>query len=193
MSVRVRVAVISAAVVSVAVAGLSMADTAGAMQFLRGEERAKITEAVADQEPFARGGTVRMAVEIELLEGMHANANPPSHDWMIPVEASVAGVDGIGLVEAFYPEPVIRQFPYDTEPYLVYEGKFIVGLVLAIDADIPPGGRELEVIVGYQACNDEACFAPTEAKLEYPVMIAADPADAKAVSSPLLDRAPFSR
>jgi hypothetical protein len=162
-------------------------------QLLRTTQRASIANVVSDHEPMARGTTVRLAVEVELLEGMHVNANPPSDEWLIPVEVSLAGVDGIRVVEAFYPEAESREFPYGEEPFLVYEGNFVIGLTVALDADIPAGGHELEVVLDYQACNDEACFAPAKTSVGLPVMVVADPADAVQVSSPILERAPFPR
>lgn len=174
-----------------AFAASALGDSAAAPQFLRDTQRAKITRAVTGHEPVARDSTVRLAVEIEMLPGMHVNANPPTHDWMIPVEVSVDGVEGVAVVEAFYPEAVSRKFPYDDEPYRVYEGTFVVGLTLAIDAAMPAGGREIEIILDYQACNDEACFAPTNTSITLPIMVVADPAQSVEVSSELLDRAPF--
>ncbi len=167
------------------------APAANRTQFLRNTQRAKITRAIASHEPIARGGTLRMAVEVEMLPGMHVNANPPTHDWMIPVQVSLAGVDGVNVVEAFYPEAESRKFPYDEEPYLVYEGTFVVALMLGVAADIPPGGRELEVVLDYQACNDEACFAPAKTSITLPVMIVTDRAQSNEVDSDLLEKAPF--
>lgn len=160
-------------------------------QLLRNTQRATITRAVTGYEPMARDGMVRLAVEVEMLPGMHVNANPPTHDWMIPVEVSVQGVEGVSVIEAFYPEAESRKFPYDDEPYRVYEGTFVIGLTLAVAADIPAGGRDLEVVLNYQACNDEACFAPTDTSMKLPIMIVADAAQAVEVTSDLLDRAPF--
>ncbi len=166
---------------------------AAAGQLLRGADRAKITDAAADREPFALHQTVRLAVEVEMLPGMHVNANPPTFDWMIPVEVSVAGAEGVSLIEVFYPQPISVKFPYDDEPYLVYQDTFVLGLVLAIAADIPAGGRELEVVLDYQACDDEACYAPTDTSIKIPIMIVTDAAQSHTVSSPLLDRAPFPK
>ena len=162
-------------------------------QLLRGTDRAKITEAVADHEPFALDQTVRLAVEVEMLPGMHVNANPPAFEWMIPVEISIKGAEGVSLIEAFYPEPISVKFPYDDQPYLVYQGRFVLGLVLTIGADIPAGGRELEIVLDYQACDDQACYAPTDTSIKIPIMIVADASQSRAVSSPLLDRAPFPK
>ena len=162
-------------------------------QLLYGVDRAKITGIAADHEPFALDQTVRLAIEVEMLPGMHVNANPPTFDWMIPVEVSVKGVEGVSLVEAFYPEPVSVKFPYDDEPYLVYQDTFVLGLVLVIAEDIPIGGRELQVVLDYQACNDEACFAPTATSIKMPIMMVADVDQSREISSPLIERAPFPR
>jgi len=182
-----------AVVTAFGAASIFAADGIAATQLLRNTERARITHAVVGREPMALGSTVRLAVEVEMLPGMHVNANPPTHDWLIPIEVSIAGADGVTVIESFYPEAESRKFPYDDEPYLVYQGTFFIGLVLAVDADIPAGGRELEVILGYQACDDTACFAPTETSVKLPIMIVADAADSVEVSSAVLDRAPFPR
>ncbi len=188
-----KMTVMAVLVAASAASILAVGDEAVAGQLLRGTDRATITDAVADREPFALDQMGRMAVEVEMLPGMHVNANPPTFDWMIPVEVSVAGAEGVSLIEVFYPQPISVKFPYDDEPYLVYEGRFVLGLVLAIAADIPAGGRELEVVLDYQACDDEACYAPTDTSMKIPIMIVADAGQSRAVSSPLLDRAPFPK
>jgi hypothetical protein len=197
MSSRTRVLATVVLVAAIASFGATFTRAAGnepaATQLLRNTERAKIIHAVVGHEPMALGSTVRLAVEVEMLPGMHVNANPPTHDWLIPVEVSITGADGVGVIESFYPEAESRKFPYDDEPYLVYEGTFVVGLILAVDADIPAGGRELEVVLGYQACDDTACYAPTDTSVKLPIMIVADASDAVEVRSRVLDRAPFPR
>jgi hypothetical protein len=146
-----------------------------------------------DRAPIARDRTVRMAVEVEIAAGMHVNANPPTYDWLIPVEVSVAGVDGISVVEAYYPEAESRKFPYDEKPFLVYEGTFVVGLLLAVAETAATGDHELQIVLDYQACNDQACFAPTEASERMPLSIVADSALSVETDSPLLARAPFPK
>jgi hypothetical protein len=162
-------------------------------QLLRTTERAHIAAVALDHDPAARGTTVRLAVEVAMQPGMHVNANPPSEDWLIPVQASVAGVDGVQVIDAYYPEAEEREFPYGERPFRVYEDSFVIGLVLAIDGQIPAGGRRLEVLLDYQACNDEACFAPAQTSTALDIMVVADAADARETSSPILERAPFPR
>ena len=69
----------------------------------------------------------------------------------------------------------------------------MLGLILGIAEDIPIGGRELQVVLDYQACNDEACFAPTDTSIKMPIMMVADVDQSREISSPLIDRAPFPR
>ena len=162
-------------------------------QLLRSTPRARISDAATDRAPIARDRTVRMAVEVEIAAGMHVNANPPSYDWLIPVEVSVAGADGIAVLEAYYPEAESRKFPYDEKPFLVYEGTFVVGLLLAVAETAATGDHELEIVLDYQACNDQACFAPTETSVRLPVTIVADSSHSVETDSPLLARAPFPK
>ena len=162
-------------------------------QLLRSTPRARISDVAVDRAPVARDRTVRMAVEVEIAVGMHVNANPPTYDWLIPVEVSVAGVDGVRVIEAYYPEAESRKFPYDEKPFLVYEGTFVVGLLLAVAETAATGDRELEIVLDYQACNDQACFAPTETSVRLPVTIVADPGHSVETESPLLARAPFPK
>lgn len=149
--------------------------------------------AVVAQEPLIQGETVEAAVEIKITPGYHVNANPPSEDWLIATEVSVRGPTGIAVGKAFYPQALEKKFDFWETPLRVYEGNVVVGMILEIAADAPLGDRDLEIQVRYQACNDEACFAPVEAKYTVPVTIAPAGTAIRAAPSPLLDRAPFER
>lgn len=170
---------------------VALAAPAGSIAQLVREERAAIEQAVVAATPLVRGSTVRAAVEVRVAPGYHVNANPPTHDWLIPVEVSISGPQGIGVDSAYYPEPEHRKFPYADEAFAVYEGTVVVGLDIEIGDEAPLGAQELEIVLDYQACNDEACFAPTEATLKLPVTIAAAGTPTRPTPSPLLDKAPF--
>jgi len=149
---------------------------------------------VVEQEPMARSTTVRAAVEIKIAEGYHVNANPPSEDWLIPTEISVSGAAGVTVKEAFYPEAQDRTFEFWPEPLRVYEGDVVMGFLLEISADAEVGPHDLELTLRYQACNEEACFAPTSVKYAVPVTVAeAGTAPRTTSQSPLLSRASFAR
>jgi len=156
-----------------------------------GLDRAGIGEIVLAATPLPRGGRVRAAVEVVVGPGLHVNANPPTFDYLIPISVSLEDTDVVRVSEAWYPEAEHRTFPYSEEPYAVYEGSVVVGLELEALADAPAGEVPVTVVLDYQACNDEACFAPARARA--PLRVEIGPADAEPArrESPLLARAPF--
>ncbi len=168
--------------------------TARSEQLLRTTQRAEIKHVVAEEFPAARGTRLRLAVEIEILPDMHVNANPPTYDWLIPVEVSIVENAGIGFAEAFYPEAELTTFSWgDDEPIAVYQETIVVGLEIDIAAVTALGDRNLEVVFEYQACNDSMCFAPTKSTFTFPLTVVADEAESVKSTSPLIDRAPFPK
>ena len=168
--------------------------TATSEQLLRTTQRAEIKHVVAEEFPVARGTTVRLAVEIEIIPGVHANANPPTYDWLIPVEVSIGENAGIAIAETFYPEAELTKFSWgDDEPIAVYQETIVVGLELDIAAVTALGNRNLEIVLDYQACDDAMCFAPTKATFTYPLTVVADEAESVKSTSPLIGRAPFPK
>ena len=168
--------------------------TATGEQLLRTTQRAEIKHVVAEKFPVARGTKVRLAMEIEILPGMHVNANPPTYDWLIPVEVSIGDNAGVAVAETFYPEAKLMKFSWgDDDPIAVYEGKIVAGLELEIAALTALGDRNLEVMLDYQACDDAMCYAPNKSTFTYALTVVADEADSVKSTSPLIGQAPFPR
>lgn len=171
------------------VLAVAMASTTGAEQVLVGDRMD--AAAVVAATPLVQGETVRAAVEMRIAAGFHVNANPPSEDFLIPTEISLVDARGLEIVQVFYPPALEKTFGFWPEPLRVYEGSTVAGVVLRVADDSEPGGRNIEFRVRYQACNDEACFAPAEATYVLPVEVARAGTESRQVESPLLDRAPF--
>lgn len=169
------------------------ADPAGATAPGGGLLRPQFAEAAAvlGSYPLVRGQRVRMAVELTVQDGYHVNANPPTEDWLIATEVAFEETSDLRLVEVFYPEAKEQEFGFWSGPLRVYEGSVAIGVVLEVDAAASLGERELTVAVTYQACNDDACFAPTQARTVLPVEVAEAGAATRSLASPLLDRARF--
>ena len=180
--------------IAATVVAVGLSASAGAAyafgQLLR-TENATVKRAVTASSPLARGTTIRAAVEIQVAPGMHVNANPPSYEWLIPVELTIKGSEDVRVATTFYPEAIHKKFPYDEKPYAVYEDVFVVGLELEVSEDATLGEQPVQIVLDYQACNDEACFAPSKATLDLPLTIAAVGALITSSDSPLLKQAPF--
>lgn len=147
--------------------------------------------AVLGEMPLVQGRQVRLAVELRIEPGYHVNANPPSEDWLIPVEVRVEGADGVSIDGVFYPEAQERRFSFYPEALRVYEGSVVAGVLLDIADGAAAGDHDLLVKVRYQACDDEACFAPTEATARVPARVAPAGTPWREVDLPLLRRARF--
>ncbi len=147
--------------------------------------------AVVSSSPLIQGTTVRAAIEIRVGRGFHVNANPASEDFLIATAVSL-DAPGVEVVQVFYPDPLEKTFSFWPEPLKVWEGDVIAGMILRVTDAAALGDRDLNFLVDYQACNDEACFAPAQVTARVPVVIAAAGTPAREVESPLLEKARFS-
>jgi len=148
--------------------------------------------AVVGSSPLVQGATVRAAVEIRVGRGFHVNANPASEDFLIATAVSV-DAPGVEIVEVFYPEPLERTFGFWPEALKVWEGNVVAGVILRVTDAAALGDTNLDFLVDYQACNDEACFAPAKVTARVPVVVAAAGTPSRDVESPLLDAARFDK
>lgn len=147
--------------------------------------------AVVSSSPLIQGTTVRAAVEIRVGRGFHVNANPASEDFLIATAVSL-DAPGIEVVQVFYPDPLEKTFGFWPEPLKVWEGDVIAGMILRVTDAAALGDRDLNFLVEYQACNDEACFAPAQVTARVPVVVAEVGTPAREVRSPMLEKARFS-
>ncbi len=156
-------------------------------------DRAESTAVVATS-PVARDATLRAAVEIRVAEGFHINANPASEDFLIATELSLAqSAEGFEISEVFYPPAHELTFGFWDGPLRVWEGSVVAGVELEVEDTAALGYRNLEFTVLYQACNDEACFAPMETTTTVSVEVVEAGSATRSLASPLLKRALFEQ
>ncbi|NKB88916.1 MAG: hypothetical protein GKS06_11920 [Acidobacteria bacterium] len=180
---------VAAAILIAAIAAGSFLTPQPARGQLFDEERVRAA-AVLGSTPLVQGAEVRAAVAVKVGRGFHVNANPASEDFLIATEVGVTA-PGIEVVDVFYPPPIEQTFGFWPESLKVWEGDVVVGVVLRVTDAAAAGDANLDFVVAYQACNDEACFAPAEATATVPTSIAPAGTTSRAVESPLLDAASF--
>jgi uncharacterized protein YyaL (SSP411 family) len=105
----------------------------------------------------------RVAIQLQIDEGWHVNANPASLAFLIPtsVELLKAGPDRRIHVE--YPPGTLFHPRFSVEKVAVYEGK--VELPVKLPDDLP-GAAALAVT--FQACDVTSCLPPETLNLELP-------------------------
>ncbi len=104
--------------------------------------------------PAREDGWRPFAVELEIREGWHVNANPASLDFLVPTRVA-------GEVRALaYPAGEAFRFAFADAELSVLSGR------ATIAGEIAPGGRGVELT--YQACDERRCLAPVTRRLDLP-------------------------
>jgi len=128
------------------------------------------TTVYVDREALVRGQAFRAAVVLDLADGYHVNANPPTEAFQIPTvltpEASAAGVTW-GAVQY----PAGRTLEVAGGAAAVYGGRTVLRVEGRVEADAPLGEAVLRMSLSYQGCNRDTCYPPAELPLSLPVRI----------------------
>jgi thiol:disulfide interchange protein DsbD len=126
-----------------------------------------------------RGHAFEVAVVAKVSPGFHINAHQPSEDYLIPTKVTAELPPGLFVVETNYPRGVMRAFRFSKTPLRVYEGSFTVLMKLRTNGTAPIGHQKINLTVGYQACNQDACLPPTKIPVTAELEIAAVDTPAK--------------
>jgi thioredoxin:protein disulfide reductase len=139
---------------------------------------AKLTPLV-ERDTAAPGGVIRLALRVELPEGLHTNSNKPRDPALIPLALTIAVPAGVTVQEIVYPEPGdLAQVGAD-EPLSVFEREFVIGAVLSVAPGTSAGRLEVPARLRYQACDDVMCYVPRTLETGWTVRVGA-PAESEA-------------
>ncbi|HEV2762780.1 MAG TPA: protein-disulfide reductase DsbD N-terminal domain-containing protein [Pyrinomonadaceae bacterium] len=121
---------------------------------------AEVVRASASPVEASAGGRAEASVRLEIAEGYHINANPPTHSYLIPTQVELSAEPGVTAGKPAYPEPLKKKFSFDPQQLAVYEKEATVKLPLSVDASATKGARTLRARVRVQPCDDQACYPP---------------------------------
>lgn len=137
-------------------------------------------------EAHAEGNEV--VVRLILPPKLHLQANPAGED-LIPTTVTFKPSAGVELVDLSYPPGEMWRPKFGGTAAPVYSDS----VTIRARFRGPPGPRQLEGIVRYQACDEMSCLAPQELHFDCEIVLAADtrPA-AAAVTAPAPEKAPWA-
>ena len=150
------------------------------------------TQWVFDTDAAHPGGTVQAALQVRLDQQYHVNSNKPDEDFLIPTVLTVTPPEGFTVSKIVYPEPIMLKPAFSEVPMSVFEREFVIGVVLEVGPDVEPGTYAIKSVLGYQACNDQYCLAPTTKDLERELKVVPATVRIAKVESPLFDGIDFS-
>lgn len=109
-----------------------------------------------------RGGAARATVILNIPGDLHVNSYRPNGENLIPTRVSATGA-GVKISAVNYPRGVNKKFAFQDEadkPLNVYEGRAAFNFNVAVPATFKGNTVKIRVVVKFQACNNEVCFAP---------------------------------
>ncbi|HBB86107.1 MAG TPA: hypothetical protein DC047_00655 [Blastocatellia bacterium] len=130
-----------------------------------------VVHATAKHGDLSPGHFGELIVALDIDDGYHVNANPPTFPYLKPTELLLSPSDGFASSAVSYPTAITRKFPFADKPLAVYEGHCELTATVYVDAKAPKGEQSLAAIVRVQACDDQVCYPPGQIELRIPVTV----------------------
>ena len=130
-----------------------------------------VVTATPEELMLAKGESAYAIVRLQIRNGYHINANPPTFPYLKATELEVTPANGISVDFVSYPDALTKKFSFADEPLKVYEGETIVKAMLKAGPAAPTGKHNLSAKLRVQACDDTVCYAPGVMDLTVPVAV----------------------
>jgi thiol:disulfide interchange protein DsbD len=118
-----------------------------------------------------QGGTVQIAVEVDIDHPWHINAHELTDEFLIPTEVVFETPEGIEIRGVVYPEAVEKKLGFSDELLKLFEGRVYIGAVAEVSPEFETGKTAIKGALTYQACDNEKCLMPETLKLNVPLTV----------------------
>jgi hypothetical protein len=114
-----------------------------------------------------KGRIARATVTMEIPSGLHVQSSKPLDKFLVATKLDVETPGGMQVGPISYPRALMRKLKFSKGNVAVYEGKAVIRFNVTVPANYSGGSGEIKGKLRFQACNDDACFAPVtrEAKM----------------------------
>lgn len=130
-----------------------------------------VVKATPEELTLAKGESGYAIVRLQIRNGYHINANPPTFPYLKATEIEITPANGISVDFVTYPDALTKKFSFADEPLKVYEGETIVKAMLKAGPKAEAGRHNLSAKLRVQACDDTVCYPPGVMDLSVPVAI----------------------
>jgi len=130
-----------------------------------------VVKAMPQETTLAPGESGDALVRLQIQNGFHVNANPPSQSYLKATEIELKPQQGISVEFITYPDPLLRTFSFSETPLKVYEGETNLKLRLHAEKTTTAGKHNLSAKLRVQACDDKVCYAPGAIDVTVPVNV----------------------
>jgi thiol:disulfide interchange protein DsbD len=127
--------------------------------------------AQSETKTVAPGAAGALRVRFTLPSPLHANANPASESYLIPVSVKFASTREFQFAAPVYPRGKNTKFAFSSKPISVYQGEVEIRVPFTVSPATKGGTQILAGTLRYQPCNETSCFAPVNVTLRAAVEI----------------------
>lgn len=117
----------------------------------------------------SRGRETASQIDVSLDRRFHIQTNPASRKNMIPTVLEIDAPPAISVRSVSYPDGT--PFHMGQTDLSVYQGDFGIRFALGAKADAKRGKQLVHAKLKYQACDEKACFRPSEVPFDFWVEI----------------------
>ncbi|MCH8165788.1 MAG: thioredoxin family protein [Planctomycetes bacterium] len=139
------------------------------------------------------GTTIHAALKVNIHGNFHVQSDKPLDEFLIPTVLTVSAPKGFTVRNVVYPDPLMIKVPGFQEPQPGFEQEFVIGVAIEVGRDVEPGVYPINISLGYQACDDRYCLAPTTRDLASELQVVPATVQVAKVVSPLFDGIDFSK
>src|SRR5215217_9297031 len=112
-----------------------------------------VVKALPQETTLAQGESGVVPVRLQITNGYHINANPPSQSYLKATEIELKPAEGISVEFITYPDPLMRTFSFsEGAPLRVYEGETNLKVRLKAEKSAKAGKHNLSAKLRVQAC-----------------------------------------
>jgi hypothetical protein len=130
-----------------------------------------VVKATAKEVTIPAGHDGDAIVQLNIENGYHVNANPPTFPYLKATELEIPQSSGVRVSFIVYPDPLTKTFPFAEKPLAVYEGATDIKAKLKVDKTTKPGQHDLPAKVQVQACDNQVCYAPGTLDITIPLIV----------------------
>lgn len=107
-----------------------------------------------------QGGSFTIAIVLDIDPQFHINSAKPLDENLIPTRVEPVKVDGFTFSAPTYPKGENQKFAFSDQALSVYSGRTVIQIKATAAKTLSLGQKTIKMKLGYQACNNQACFAP---------------------------------
>jgi thiol:disulfide interchange protein DsbD len=153
-----------------------------------GRPKAEITPVVAGTA--TPGGKARVALKVDLPEGLHTQSDKPRDPTFIPTVLTVETPAGVTVEEIVFPPASDLKQAGLPEPLSVFGEHFAIGVEVSLANNVQAGELVLPAKLRYQACDANLCYPPATVNVQWNVRVGASATNA-AAADPVFATIPF--